>query len=202
MDYSPLPKFCNLWRNFDDIQANWNSIKKIMDKWGNTPEWANYAGPGHWNDPDMLVIGMDGGKLTEDESKTQFAIWSILAAPLLMTNDLRELPEWARTIMTNKEIIAVDQDKLGKQGKRVTPKEETAKTVWVRELENGEYAVALMNRGDSVTDITTNFKDFSSKNKFALRDLYLHQDLGEFTDSYTGKQIPAHGVVMLRLTPK
>lgn len=173
-----------------------------MDKWGNTPEWANYAGPGHWNDPDMLVIGMDGGKLTEDESKTQFAIWSILAAPLLMTNDLRELPEWARTIMTNKEIIAVDQDKLGKQGKRVTPKEETAKTVWVRELENGEYAVALMNRGDSVTDITTNFKDFSSKNKFALRDLYLHQDFGEFTDSYTGKQIPAHGVVMLRLTPK
>lgn len=202
MDYTPLPPSCNLWRNYGDIRATWASIKDIMNVWADHQDkWAKYAGPGHWNDPDMIVVGMDGGSLTEDESKTQFAIWSILAAPLLMTGDLRVMPQWAKDILMNEEVIAVDQDKLGKQGLRITPKS-VDQTVWVRELANGDYAVALMNRGDTTTNIMARFSDFSSVKKFAVRDLYLRKDLGVFTNFYSGDDIPKHGVVMLRLTPK
>ena len=199
MDYTPLPEHCNLWRNWDDISATWKSVLSIIDKWGNTPEWGKYAGPGHWNDPDQLVIGMRGGKLTEDESKTQMGIWSILAAPLIMTNDLRELEPWAKNILQNEEVIRVDQDPLGKQGYRLTPWG-IDKTVWIRELANNEFAVALMNRGDVKQTITVNFADFTETKQWKLRDLFNHQDLGLVSDSYTAADIPAHGIVMLRLT--
>ncbi|OHT04522.1 hypothetical protein TRFO_27963 [Tritrichomonas foetus] len=202
MDYTPLPEHCNLWRNWDDIEANWRSILSIIDKWGNTPEWAQYAGPGHWNDPDQLVIGMKGGKLTEVESETQMGIWSILAAPLIMTNDLRDVPDFAKRILQNREVIAVDQDPLGIQGYRVT-EWGNDKTVWVKELSNGEWAVALFNRGDVKQTITATFADFlkeGQQTNWHLRDLFLQKDLGNFEGSYTQKDIPAHGIVMLRLT--
>ena len=146
MDYAPLPPNCNLWRNWDDIECNWRSIKSIMDKFGNETKWAEYAGPGHWNDADMIVAGLKGGSLTEDESKSHFAIWSILASPLIMSNDLRELPDWAVKILRNKEIIAVDQDPL------VSPPEIRDRGNGVLEyskrLADGSTAIALFNRSD------------------------------------------------------
>ena len=200
MDYAPLPPNCNLWRNYYDSQCNWGSIKNIMDKFGNETKWAEYAGPGHWNDADMIVAGLKGGSLTEDESKSHFAIWSILASPLIMSNDLRELPDWAVKILRNKEIIAVDQDVMGKQGIRVTPFEEN-RSVWVRPLANGDFAVALHNHGDSVVDIPFNFGLIGGVMKYSIRDLYEHTELGVFENSYVAKSVPIHGVQMLRITP-
>ena len=138
--------------------------------------------------------------MTEDESKSHFAIWSILASPLIMSNDLRELPEWAVKILRNKEIIAVDQDVMGKQGIRITPFEET-RSVWARPLANGDVAVALHNHGEEVVDIPLDFKIIGNKMKYSLRDLYEHEELGEFESRYVAKSVPVHGVQMLRLTP-
>ena len=135
----------------------------------------------------------------EEESKTQFAIWSMLGSPLFMSNDLRELPEWARKILTNKEIILIDQDPLGKVATRRTPYEENG-VVWSRPLANGDVAVALMNRGDEVRDIELSFQMIGSAKEYSIRDLYLHEELGVFEGKFVGKKIPAHGTMMLRLS--
>ena len=200
MDFSKLPPNCNLWRNFYDIKANWGNLRWVMDKFGNETHWANYAGPGHWNDADMILVGLKGGKLTREEEKTHFAIWSILASPLIMSNDLREISPQAVEILRNKEIIAVDQDPLGRAGIRLTPFEELL-AIWSRPLANGDVAVALLNQDDVITDIKLDFKMIGTCMKYSIRDLYEHEELGVFEESYTGKSIPIHGVQMLRLTP-
>lgn len=199
MDYSLLPPHCNMWRNWWDVRSTWPNIRRIMDKWGNETRWAQYAGPGHWNDADMIVVGMKGTEMNEEESKTQFAIWCMLGSPLFMSNDLRELPEWARKILTNKEIILIDQDPLGKVATRRTPYEENG-VVWSRPLANGDVAVALMNRGDEVRDIELPFQMIGSAKAYSIRDLYLHEELGVFEGKFVGKKIPAHGTMMLRLS--
>ena len=200
MDYSLLPPNCNLWRNWYDIQSHWHSIKNIIEKFGNETRWADYAGPGHWNDADMIVVGLRGGDLTIDESKSHFALWSILASPLIMSNDLREFPDWARRIVQNKEIIAVDQDVMGKQGIRYTPYEEN-RQIWARPLANGDWAVALHNHGEEVVDIPFDFKLLGKTSRYAIRDLYEHKDLGEFENTFVAEKVPVHGVQMLRITP-
>jgi alpha-N-acetylgalactosaminidase len=207
MDYHLLPPHCNLWRNWRDIQCNWGSVRSIIDHWGSMSHWIEFAGPGHWNDPDQLMIGMKRsypwiGELTEAESRTQMGIWAIVAAPLIMSNDLSEVPTWAREILLNKEVIAVDQDKLGKQGRRLTETDDDA-SVWVRELANGEYAIVLWNRGDNVArDVTVKFSSFTSKNQLMLRDLWQRKDIGVHTGQYTASSIPPHDSVLLRAIPQ
>jgi alpha-N-acetylgalactosaminidase len=205
LDYSMLPPFCNLWRNFGDIRADWSTLLVIIDKWGNESDWTQYAGPGHWNDPDQLVIGMQPNiwewGLSVEESRTQFGLWAILAAPLIMSNDLRDISTSAREILLNNEVIDIDQDLLGKQGWRVTPWGNDA-TVWVRPLQNGDFAVALMNRGNTVRDIRVRFNTFTSINMFAIRSLWDRQNLGIFTDSYQATSVDPHDTVMLRLSPR
>jgi alpha-N-acetylgalactosaminidase len=204
MDYSQLPPACNLWRNWYDIHCNWDSIRSVIDQWGDTPEWAQWAGPGHWNDPDQLLIGMQPnswvGTITAQEERTQMGLWAILAAPLIMSNDLRNISAEAREILLNKEIIAVDQDPLGIQGKRITASGNDA-TVWARQLQNGEWAVGLFNRGNAQKDIRVTFSAFTSQATFAIRDLWGHQDLGTFTGSYQATGVAAHDTIMLKLTP-
>jgi alpha-N-acetylgalactosaminidase len=204
MDYSQLPPYCHMWRNWYDIGCNWGSIKSIIDHWGNMTEWIQYAGPGHWNDPDQLMIGMKPNSwvhgLTIQESRTQFALWAILAAPLIMSTDMRYVPDEAKQILLNRDIIAVNQDPLGIQGTRITPWGNDA-TVWVRQLQNGNFAVALFNRGGAARDITAKFSSFTSVAKFTITDLYAHKELGTFTDSFTAKAVAAHDTVMLRLKP-
>lgn len=113
-----MKKHCNLWRNWDDIQDSYESLNKITEYYAvNQSRIQPHAGPGHWNDPDMLLIGNYG--LTIDQSKTQMAIWAILAAPLIMSNDLKNLRNEFQEILINPQIIAVNQDELGIQGKRV-----------------------------------------------------------------------------------
>jgi hypothetical protein len=193
-----------MWRNWDDIACNWGSVKSVIDKWGNMSSWRQWAGPGHWNDPDQLMIGMKPNKwvtgLTIQESRTQFALWASLAAPLFLSADMRSVPDEAKEILLNKDIIAVDQDPLGLQGARVTPFGTDA-TVWVRQLSGGDFAVALFNRGDEVRDITVRFNTFSTTPRFGITDLYAHQDLGTFTSSFTARSVDVHDTVMLRLRP-
>lgn len=111
-NFSSIIEHCNLWRNFDDIQDSWASLESIIDYYGNNQDYIiPNAGPGHWNDPDMLIIGNFG--LSYEQSKTQMALWAILAAPLLMSVDLRSIRPEYKAILQNKKIIAVDQDPLG-----------------------------------------------------------------------------------------
>jgi alpha-N-acetylgalactosaminidase len=136
---------CNLWRNFYDIQCNWNSLSVIIEHWGEYGEsLVPYAGPGHWHDMDMLLIGANC--ITEDEEKTQMAIWSISAAPLIMGNDLRNVSDESKSILLNKDAIAVNQDSLGQMGMRIS-NGNTPTQIWARNLGNGDVAVALYNSG-------------------------------------------------------
>uniref|UniRef100_A0A1A8N773 Alpha-galactosidase n=1 Tax=Nothobranchius rachovii TaxID=451742 RepID=A0A1A8N773_9TELE len=142
-NYTAIRETCNHWRNFDDVFDSWNSIKSILD-WTALHQdiIVPSAGPGGWNDPDMLVIGNFG--LSHDQEESQMALWAIMAAPLLMSNDLRNIFPRSKALLLNKHIIEISQDSLGKQGSR------TAKTnsfeVWERPLSKGRLAVAVLNK--------------------------------------------------------
>jgi alpha-N-acetylgalactosaminidase len=205
MNYSLLPPHCHVWRNYGDVHAKWESIRDILDKWGNESSWADYAGLGHWNDPDQIVVGMQSRSwspgLNEAESRTQFGLWSILAAPLMLSVDLRNVSHWAAQILKNNEVIAVDQDALGKQGRRVTPFGENG-TVWARELVGADWAVAAMNRGEVTRDIEIIFAEFAGSGSFAVRDLWAHIQVGVFEDKFVVKQLQPHDTAMYRISPE
>jgi alpha-galactosidase len=130
----------SLWRTTGDIQAHWSSIANI----GFSQEGLEaYAGPGHWNDPDMLEVG--NGKLTTAENRAHFSLWAMLAAPLLAGNDLPNMTPQVKAILTNKDVIAIDQDPLGKQGSRAYAEGEVE--VWTRHLANGAMAISIINNG-------------------------------------------------------
>ncbi|CAL1263604.1 unnamed protein product [Larinioides sclopetarius] len=117
-DYTAIAKHCNLWRNFDDIEDSWESVLSIVDFYAaHQDELVSAAGPGHWNDPDMILGGNFG--LSYDEAKAQLALWAIMASPLLMSNDLRSIEPKFKELLLNKDVIAVNQDSLGIMGKRI-----------------------------------------------------------------------------------
>jgi alpha-galactosidase len=151
--------------------------------------------PGHWNDPDMLEIG--NGGMNDDEYKTHMSLWSILAAPLLAGNDLRNMTPAILEILTNREVIAVNQDKDGKQGRRIAKSGD--QEVWARPLSDGGQAIGLFNRGGTPTKITVKWADVGMKSAPAqARDLWAHSDLKLDGAEYS-LAVPAHGVVMLRV---
>lgn len=182
----------NLWRTTGDIGDNWNSMTRIGFSQN---DLAPYAKPGHWNDPDMLEVG--NGGMTDTEYKTHMSLWAILAAPLLAGNDLREMTPATREILLNREVIAVNQDKDGKQGKRMWQSGE--QEIWVRELAGGARAVGIFNRGTEPKEVTVRWADigFSGQEVKSARDLWTHQDIkvqGDHTLT-----VPGHGVVFLRV---
>jgi alpha-galactosidase len=130
----------SLWRTTGDIQANWNSIYSILNE---QEGLAKYAGPGHWNDPDMLEVG--NGRLTSAENRTHFSMWAMLAAPLLAGNDLAHMPPDVLAILTNRDVIAIDQDRLGHEATHAYSDGEV--DVWTRHLAGGAMAVAVINAG-------------------------------------------------------
>ncbi|VVC36751.1 Aldolase-type TIM barrel,Glycoside hydrolase superfamily,Glycoside hydrolase, family 27 [Cinara cedri] len=148
INYAALATFCNLWRNYGDIDDSWTSVTNIADYFATKQEfWAQYAGPGHWNDPDMLVIGNYG--LTVDQSKSQMALWAVLAAPLFMSNKLNAIGPEFKEILQNRDVIAVSQDALGMQGYRVF--RDRGIDIWTRPVEpvrggSYSYAVAFVSR--------------------------------------------------------
>lgn len=206
-NYKEILKHCNLWRNYIDINDSWQVLNNIVDYYAaNQKELIAVAGPGHWNDPDQLLLGNFG--LSFEQSRSQFALWAILASPLFMSNDLRNIESWAREILQNQEIIAVNQDKLGIQGKRVfrgTRKDGKFKQfteVWTRHLSNGSIAVVLFNRRyDQPVKIEAPFELVGVPTPTAkVRDLFAHKDLGNFNGTFKARVNPS-GVVMVTLTP-
>lgn len=180
----------NLWRTTDDISDSFRSMALIGFSQAGLEK---YAGPGHWNDPDMLEIG--NGGMSADEYRTQMSLWAMLAAPLLAGNDLSKMDETTKSILMNREVIAIDQDKLGRQGFRLGPMQ-----VWARELSGHAKALAIFNvvTDDVPQPVTVAFKDLGFTGPIHARDLWTHQDLGVLSDSFTAVP-PKGGVVMLRL---
>jgi alpha-galactosidase len=180
----------NLWRTTDDISDSFRSMALIGFSQAGLEK---YAGPGHWNDPDMLEIG--NGGMSADEYRTQMSLWAILAAPLLAGNDLGKMDETTKSILMNGEVIAVDQDAMGVQGFRLGPPQ-----VWVRTLSGGAKALAIFNyvTDDVPQPVTVVFNDIGLAGPVHARDLWAHKDLGVVRDSFTATP-PKGGVVMLRL---
>jgi len=181
----------NLWRTTGDIRDAWDSMTRIGFGQNDLAPWAR---PGHWNDPDMLEIG--NGAMSEIEYKTHMSLWAMLAAPLLAGNDLRSMSPAILTILTNREVIAIDQDREGKQGKQVWKSGD--QEIWTRPLSGKARAVALFNRAKDEAKMTVRWADLGIT-KTRVRDLWLHQDIETQGPDYT-VVVPAHGVVMLRVT--
>jgi alpha-galactosidase len=183
----------NLWRTTSDIRDSWDSMAKIgFDQ----DPLASWAGPGHWNDPDMLEIG--NGGMNDTEYRTHMSLWAMLAAPLLAGNDLRSVSKPTMDILTNRDVIAVDQDALGRQARRIWQEGETE--VWIRDLTGGAQAVAVFNKGTRDANVTVGWKDLGlNKAPKNARDLWLHRDVPVVREGFTGN-VPAHGAVMLRVS--
>ena len=142
----------NMWRTTGDLDYNYDRFSLVGFEQDGLER---FAGPGHWNDPDMLLVGL--GKITDDESRTQVGLWSLLAAPLIASADLRKISPESLAILSNPEVIAVDQDPAGVQGRRMA--EEGPLDIWMKPLADGSKAVGLFNRGEDVAPITVYFKD-------------------------------------------
>ncbi len=196
-------RLANLWRTTGDIADNWQSVKNIgfsQDAWG------PYAEPGHWNDLDMLVVGyVSTGKsihptqLTPDEQYTHLSLWSLLAAPLMLGCELPKLDDFTLGLLTNDEVLAVDQDALGKQA--VPVGREGDKVAYVKPLEDGSLAVGLFNLGPAETTVAIRWKDLpmAENARLLVRDLWRQKDLGTFTEKFEAP-VASHGVVLVRLS--
>ncbi|MFV5693516.1 glycoside hydrolase family 27 protein [Flavobacterium sp. LT1R49] len=201
------PAIANSWRVGADIdhspkgaKTQWDGFIYELDRSSAFPE---IAGPGHWNDADMMLVGVgdDGGRLvvmTQEEQKSHFSMWCMIASPLILGNDLRTISKETLDILLNKEAIAINQDALGIQGKLIY-EQSTGLQVWVKELKSTKkkkYAVALFNRTDSEAEITLDFSKAKLNRKIKIRDVWEHKNLGKFTNTYS-KRIPSHGIQML-----
>jgi len=181
----------NLWRTTGDISDRYDRMNFIAHTQDGIEK---YAGPGHWNDPDMLEIG--NGHMKKDEYLTHMSMWCMLAAPLLAGNDLAQMSAETLGILTNPEVIAIDQDPKGIPAHwvwQVGPYE-----IWARPLADGSTAVLLINRGEDTERITANWKDIGVSGSKTVRDLWARKDLGRFTDRFSA-DVPRHGVVMVKL---
>ncbi|HEV2380215.1 MAG TPA: glycoside hydrolase family 27 protein [Terriglobia bacterium] len=181
----------NSWRTTDDITDDYDHMYFIArSEYG----IEQYAGPGHWNDPDMLEVG--NGHMSHDEYVSHMSIWCMLAAPLLAGNDLAHMKPDTLAILTNAEAIAIDQDPKGLQGRVVW--QEGPLEIWDKPLANGSTAVLLINRGEDTESITLNFKNVGVFGSKKVRDLWAHKDLGQFTNSFSAS-VTQHGVVLVTL---
>lgn len=189
----------NSWRTTGDINDSWGSLSGIGFS-QNIP--APYAKPGHFNDPDMLVVGKVGWgpslhntKLTPDEQYTHISLWCLLSAPLLIGCDMSQFDDFTLGLLTNDEVLAVDQDALGKSARKIFEKDNIQ--VWVKELQDGNNAIGIFNLNQKATKATLNFADINLPAQLALRDLWRQQNLGNFKNTFSAV-IPAHGVVLLK----
>ncbi|HEY4011250.1 MAG TPA: glycoside hydrolase family 27 protein [Acidobacteriaceae bacterium] len=183
----------NMWRTSNDINDTYERMMSIADRQATL---GKFAGPGHWNDPDILEVGNPGMKY--EEPKTHFSMWALMAAPLMAGNDLTQMSDETKSILLNREVIAIDQDPLGKAGDRVW--QEGPLEIWAKPLSGGEVAVGLVNQLESPTHITVKLADAGINGDARARDLWEHKDLGVAHGSYTAV-VPAHGIVVLRLRP-
>jgi alpha-galactosidase len=198
----------NLWRTTGDIGDHFEGKTKWPDGgccalgMVDIVEMQNgietYAGPGHWNDPDMLEVG--NGGMSNSEYQAHFSFWALLAAPLMSGNDVRSMSSETKEILTNKEVIAIDQDRLGRQGRRISQNGDLE--IWARLLSDGGRAVILFNRGTKESEIGVTWEQLAYPNHLSakVRDLWAHKDLGSLTGGYATKVGP-HAIVMLKVLP-
>jgi alpha-galactosidase len=182
----------NSWRTTGDISDKYSSMTEIGFGQAGL---AKYAGPGHWNDPDMLEVGNGGMNL--EEYRTHMSLWALLAAPLLAGNDLSTMKPETIALLTNREVLAIDQDRLGKQADRV--RAEGTQEIWPRPLADGSKAVGIFNRFDWPQTIEVNFREFGYKGSVKARDIWAAKDLGALPNTYKTR-VPPHGVVLLRVS--
>jgi len=200
-----------LWRTTMDVRDKWKKLPS--DRWGEgiinildvNAELAPYSGPGHWNDPDMLVVGLygkigpsgesSGIGCNDTEYQTQFSLWALMNAPLIASNDLRNMNEATQKILLNREVIAINQDALGKQAERRIKNE--VWNVFVKPLANGDYAIGVFNRSDATQASTINFSDLGLKDKYEIRDLWQHKIIGK-SKTWKGN-VDSHETKMFRL---
>jgi len=184
----------NLWRTTGDITDNYDRMAQIgFGQAGLAP----FAGKGHWNDPDMLEVG--NGGMTLDEYRTHISLWAILAAPLLAGNDPSTMTLETKALLTNRDVIAIDQDSLGIQGDRVSA--EGPIEIWSRPLRDGSKAIGVFNRHyHSTMSVEVDFRKCGFTGPVKVRDIWQAKDLGAMNSTYTVK-VPSHGVVLLRVAP-
>ena len=187
------PEFAEMWRTSHDYGDSWDLIMRNADEVAKLHE---LAGPGGWNDPDILMVGLGG--LNNIEYRTHFSIWSMVAAPLLAGNDLRDMDDETLEILTNREVIAIDQDALGDAGRKL--RETGQEDVWVRTLANGDTAVLLVNRTQRGRLVSTNADELElpKSSRYSVRDLWKHettQSAGRFSAN-----LPPHGSAMFRIS--
>ena len=197
-------RLANCWRTTGDLFGTWDSLCRIaftQDRW--TP----YAGPGHWNDPDMLVVGPTRfGTLTLDEQITHMTVWALLAAPLMIGFDLAAIDDFTSRLLCNDEVLAVNQDPLGKQGRclhelRRTDEQGQAQThehIFARKLHDGSLAVGLINRADEPREVQATWAELGLTGPRRVRDLWARRDLGR-QDARLRMGVPAHGAQLLEL---
>lgn len=201
------------WLWAKDIGNLWRTTGDIMDHWSKTEKWGgngfvqiidqmdgleSYSGPGHWNDPDMLEVG--NGGMTNVEYTSHFSMWCLFSAPLLAGNDLRNMSPEIHDILTNKEAIAIDQDPLGQQGRRV--RKDGDLEVWVKQLADGSRAAILLNRSEQPHEITLKWTDLGYPEKLpaTVHDLWSHKDVASGAKGYSTTVAP-HAVSFVKVVP-
>jgi alpha-galactosidase len=189
----------NSWRTTGDIEDTWSSLSWIGFS---QVKSAAYAQPGHFNDPDMLVVGKVGWgpslhdtRLSPDEQYTHISLWSLLSAPLLIGCDMSQLDDFTLNLLTNDEVLAIDQDALGKSAEKVFAKGELQ--FWVKELQDGTRAIGIFNLDTKSIKTNIILSELKLPAQIKLRDLWRQQDLGVFKNSFPAS-IPSHGVLLLK----
>jgi len=190
----------NCWRTTGDITDTWSSMAGIgFGQAGHE----KFAGPGHWNDPDMLVVGYVGWsakvrptRLTPSEQYTHISLWCLLCSPLLIGCDMTKLDDFTLNLLTNDEVLDVSQDPLGRQAGRIAKNGDLE--IWAKDLEDGSKAIGLFNRGEDQASMTLKWSDLGLTGKHAVRDLWRQQDLGGFSDQFQ-TDVPRHGVVLVKV---
>ncbi len=190
----------NSWRTTDDIQDNWGSLHAIYEGQAGHEK---YAGPGHWNDPDMLMVGVVGfgnthpTHLTPNEQILHISMWCLLSAPLLIGCDMTKLDPFTQALLSNDEALDIDQDPLGRPARKVSDQLGIGE-VWARPLFDGTQAVGLVNPNPWASTITVHWSDLGLKGPQPVRDLWLHQGVGTPRQLYSA-EVPAHGCVLLKV---
>jgi alpha-galactosidase len=190
----------NSWRTTGDITDTWRSLSNIGF---NQAGHEKYAGPGHFNDPDMLIVGKVGWgpklhptRLTPNEQYTHISLWCLLDSPLLIGCDMTQLDEFTLGLLTNDDVLDVNQDPLGRQAARVAKDGDVE--VWAKDMEDGSKAVGLFNRGAAPAGATLKWADLGLSGKLKVRDLWRQQDLGKFRDKFE-TTVGRHGVALLKV---
>ena len=197
-----ISHLANMWRVSGDFWDRWKDLDRAFDL---LATWQGVGGPGHWPDADMIPFGHIGIKctiagkerqtlFTKDEQLTLLSLWALAPSPLMLGNNLPDMDAWTLSLLTNDEVIAVNQDALGSSARRVAQSNGTE--IWVKDLNGGNKALGLFNRSSEPKQIDLDWKNAGLTGKRTLRDLWTHKDVGSFEEKYSA-QIPAHGVLLL-----